>query len=465
MAIELKAQGSPANLPPFSFNDIDEEVDTSSESSPEIPVADLPSPPTTWLPSSEMNTYGARPLVPEAPVIKCPDCSKPIMGNSLAEHAENCEKIRNGEFKKPASKASKDDDGNDVSAGNVSGKKRKADDTEPLAAPDTKKKKKAGTTAKKSTGKNAKVPKVKGPLDLDTRCGVYDEKKGAVCQRRITCKVHSMHAKRQLPGRSKNFDELLLEYRRIHDPKFVEPVPKKPKEKKEPGVPGVGKDGLTKKERKELREKERMEKREADIRAGLIDPNDPAHALPQPKKKKKKTAAPGVSGGTGGKKGAGAAGTGGQAAGTGGGANGSVPGEWDSMDEDEIAELDSDVEIDKLISAVSRSKRAGQQTGVITGYSLFPPSVVSPASQAGGGTSTGTKGGASNAASQTSVGGPTPLARSTNTTHYFVARNEVLRCCADILLKALPRPTNSVSVVNPTGSAVTSSNSTTSSAT
>ncbi len=266
-----------------------------------------------------------------------------------------------------------------------------------------------------------------------------------------------MHAKRQLAGRSKDFDVLLLEYRRIHDPKFVEPVPKKPKEKKEPGVPGVGKDGLTKKERKELREKERMEKREADIRAGLIDPNDPAHALPQPKKKKKKATAPGTSGATGGKKGAGAAGAGGQGtAGTGGGAHGSVPGEWDSMDEDEIAELDSDVEIDKLVSAVSRSRRAGQQTAVLSGYSLFPPSVVSPASLAGGGTSTGTKGGASNTAPQTPVGGPTPLARSTNTTHYFVGRNEVLRCCADILLKALPRPTNSVSVVNPSSSAVTS---------
>src|SRR5258707_14834568 len=33
MAIELKVQDSPANLP-FSFNDIDEEVDTSSDSSP-----------------------------------------------------------------------------------------------------------------------------------------------------------------------------------------------------------------------------------------------------------------------------------------------------------------------------------------------------------------------------------------------------------------------------------------------
>ena len=269
-----------------------------------------------------------------------------------------------------------------------------------------------------------------------------------------------MHAKRQLPGRSKNFDELLLEYRRIHDPKFVEPVPKKPKEKKEPGVPGVGKDGLTKKERKELRERERMEKREADIRAGLIDPNDPAHALPQPKKKKKKTMAPGTSGSTGGKKGAGAAGAGGQGGtgGTGGGANGSIPGEWDSMDEDEIAELDSDVEIDKLISAVSRSKRAGQQTAVPSGYSLFPSSVISPAtSLTGGGALTSTKGGGgSNAAPQIPAGGATPLARPTNTTHYFVARNEVLRCCADILLKALPRPTSSVSTVNPNSSAVAS---------
>ena len=98
----------------------------------------------------------------------------------LVPNSENCEKIRNGEFKKPAAKTNKDDDGgyffnvavlkyepslrvgNDVNPGNVSGKKRKADDAEPVAAPDTKKKKKAGTTAKNPNSKNAKVPKVKG---------------------------------------------------------------------------------------------------------------------------------------------------------------------------------------------------------------------------------------------------------------------------------------------------------------
>jgi len=86
----------------------------------EIPIADLPSPPTSWLPASDMNMYGARPLLPEIAIVTCTNCNKPVQESALAEHAStsytsaqsrrltslslslwvrllvNCEKIRNG---------------------------------------------------------------------------------------------------------------------------------------------------------------------------------------------------------------------------------------------------------------------------------------------------------------------------------------------------------------------------------
>jgi len=53
-----------------------------------------------------------------------------------------------------------------------------------------------------------------------------------------------MGAKRAVLGRSRNYDELLLEWQRAHNPNFVEPVKRE-----------------TKAEKKEKREKERLEKK------------------------------------------------------------------------------------------------------------------------------------------------------------------------------------------------------------
>ena len=63
----------------------------------------------------------------------------------------------------------------------------------------------------------------KGPIDYDKQCGVINDK-GLPCSRSITCKSHSMGAKRGVQGRSKPYDELLREWRRANDPNFVEPV-------------------------------------------------------------------------------------------------------------------------------------------------------------------------------------------------------------------------------------------------
>lgn len=81
-------------------------------------------------------------------------------------------------------------------------KKRKADvegDKEP-------KKKKA-----KKDEPKPKVPKPKGPVDVEKQCGVVLPN-GGYCARSLTCKSHSMGAKRGVPGRSLPYDVLLAQY-------------------------------------------------------------------------------------------------------------------------------------------------------------------------------------------------------------------------------------------------------------
>ncbi|KAG5282148.1 hypothetical protein AALO_G00052750 [Alosa alosa] len=48
-------------------------------------------------------------------------------------------------------------------------------------------------------------------LDLDKHCGVLDPERKKVCTRLLTCNIHSIHQRRQVVGRSKNFDQLVTE--------------------------------------------------------------------------------------------------------------------------------------------------------------------------------------------------------------------------------------------------------------
>ena len=244
-----------------------------------------------------------------------------------------------------------------------------------------------------------------GPLDLDKQCGVFIEKKGAVCTRSITCKVHSMRDKRMVQGRSKQYDDLVIEFRKLLDPTFVEP----PKRE-------------TKAERKEKKEKERREKRERDIEAGLIPPDAPLDGEGKDKTKKKKK-------GSSKKKAANAAsgsGVGSGVAGTsaadaaGGGEDG---GKSANGEDDEPEDLDSEAEADALIDAVQRARGIAR-----------PPPVLAATSPV---TTTSTT-----APSLVNSGGMprqlgVPLALPTGASSFFVARNEALRCCADIVRSAL----------------------------
>ncbi|XP_028303325.1 ataxin-7-like protein 2a [Gouania willdenowi] len=51
----------------------------------------------------------------------------------------------------------------------------------------------------------------KRECDLDKHCGVLDPDRKKVCTRLLTCNIHSIHQRRKVVGRSRNFDQLVAE--------------------------------------------------------------------------------------------------------------------------------------------------------------------------------------------------------------------------------------------------------------
>ena len=195
-----------------------------------------------------------RPLEDKAELIQCKICKKPMLKAVAPSHIKLClqkkqeRAQRKKEQKELARKAreardkGKDEDGDvnmedtvrvssqvdgansvDGDKGTKTGKKsavggssdkskkRKADaegDKEP-------KKKK---TKKEIEAAKPKIPKPKGPVDVEKQCGVLLPN-GAFCARSLTCKSHAMGAKRAVPGRSLPYDMLLAAYQKKNQAK------------------------------------------------------------------------------------------------------------------------------------------------------------------------------------------------------------------------------------------------------
>ncbi|KAL8823342.1 MAG: hypothetical protein Q9191_005944 [Dirinaria sp. TL-2023a] len=71
---------------------------------------------------------------------------------------------------------------------------------------------------KKDEPPKPKLPKPKGPVDVEKQCGVLLPN-GGYCARSLTCKSHSMGAKRAVPGRSLPYDILLASYQKKNQAK------------------------------------------------------------------------------------------------------------------------------------------------------------------------------------------------------------------------------------------------------
>jgi len=64
---------------------------------------------------------------------------------------------------------------------------------------------------------------IEGPVDVERQCGVM--KDGVPCARSLTCKSHSMGAKRAVPGRSLPYDMLLTAYQKKNQAKQQSAIP------------------------------------------------------------------------------------------------------------------------------------------------------------------------------------------------------------------------------------------------
>lgn len=188
---------------------------------------------------------------------KCQHCKRAVSKQAMPKHVENClnkkqEKQRKKKEAKDARDAAArkeknaangiadsedeegDGDGKTVSktGGMGTSKKRKAgaDAAEDgdAAGPAKKKSKKSGTAniTEANVGANSKTGKAarpKAPVDVEKQCGVTLPQ-GGQCARSLTCKSHSMGAKRAVPGRSAPYDKLLMEYQRKNQAKLQKAV-------------------------------------------------------------------------------------------------------------------------------------------------------------------------------------------------------------------------------------------------
>ncbi|KAJ5721074.1 uncharacterized protein N7483_009008 [Penicillium malachiteum] len=168
----------------------------------------------------------------------CKHCKRPILKQIAPEHIRGClkakqEKARKKKEARDAANRAKVGDGKDeedirdkgdgddsmkgqksakksaikgTEDGTKKGKKRKADEDDTNLNKEPKKK-------KKKDEPKAKTAKPKGPVDVEKQCGVTLPN-GAQCARSLTCKSHSMGAKRAVPGRSLPYDMLLQQYQK-----------------------------------------------------------------------------------------------------------------------------------------------------------------------------------------------------------------------------------------------------------
>ncbi|KAK4987865.1 SAGA complex subunit Sgf73 [Elasticomyces elasticus] len=202
------------------------------------------------IPSSVAKAFPTnRPMDDKLDIRKCNHCKRPIPAHRLETHIEAClAKKQEKQRKKKEAKDAKDAaarkeregdkdsetpgvepngvDDNASVVGDTSksksskktavidsaskGKKRKADDA-PSSEPKKKKNKKDEP--------KVKLPRPKAPVDVEKQCGV-ELPQGGQCARSLTCKSHSMGAKRSVPGRSRRYDQLLAEYQRKNQAKL-----------------------------------------------------------------------------------------------------------------------------------------------------------------------------------------------------------------------------------------------------
>lgn len=207
------------------------------------------SPMVNQLDDSSRETFNSGQPFDDFPDLQqCKHCKKAITRVAAKDHIAQCLKIKKekAQRKKEArearerEKAKRDEDARraeDPNAGKGDDSSSDEDEVEVKAGSGGKttkkaagkktdvsgKKRKAGEEldkgkAKKKKEEPKKAAKPKGPVDVERQCGVTLPN-GQPCARSLTCKSHSMGAKRAVPGRSLPYDMLLAAYQKKNQAK------------------------------------------------------------------------------------------------------------------------------------------------------------------------------------------------------------------------------------------------------
>lgn len=210
-------------------------------------------------PDSSAITASASKAVDSTDLVDCKHCKKSVPASEAVSHATKClkEKAEKARKKKEAKEAKaneakakeaagdKDKDGDSVMGDSINASRRDNDldkaESGSTKKPPKKSSSKASTDGlKKSKKRKAdgeadkepkkkklkkdeppkpKLPKPKGPVNVEQQCGV-SLPNGGFCARSLTCKSHSMGAKRSVPGRSLPYDQLLAMYQKRNQAKI-----------------------------------------------------------------------------------------------------------------------------------------------------------------------------------------------------------------------------------------------------
>lgn len=167
----------------------------------------------------------------------CNSCGKPLALNAIMDHLED--HCKGSSSTAVANKEITDED----AESNTSPKKQKdnrdnkrplAEEDSPSSEQDSKRIKEGSATPQATPLKKQRKVKQRNPtekhlIDFDKQCGVHLPE-GGYCARSLTCKSHSMGAKRSVHGRTQPFDTLLAEYHKQHQTKIGAAAEKRAKQ-------------------------------------------------------------------------------------------------------------------------------------------------------------------------------------------------------------------------------------------
>ncbi|KAI0851870.1 SCA7, zinc-binding domain-containing protein [Daldinia vernicosa] len=250
----------PKQLKPGNWRDgsvADDDKKSKPSENPSVIVGvPSPGPVVNQLDENSRETFATgRPLEDNLNLQQCKHCKKGIIKTAAKEHIAQCLRIKkekaqrkkearearerakeqareeearkadeDGDAKMNDDSGDDDDDGSPEKKGTSGKATKKVGGKKPDGEPKGKKRKADGDAdkgpknKKKKEEPKPKVPKPKGPVDVEKQCGVILPN-GQPCARSLTCKSHSMGAKRAVAGRSLPYDMLLAAYQKKNQAK------------------------------------------------------------------------------------------------------------------------------------------------------------------------------------------------------------------------------------------------------